>query len=173
MPNPGDRQQSHPPRCSSLSPLIQRHTRAHNPNPNTTNPPPERHGPNRRAPVRTRHDQRPQAQHQRADEGRVPAPEPVGQRVRQQDIRQERAEVVDARHDALLRRRGVAERRLPARVHEHRREHADVVAPDGGADGEVQAQRVQPPGACWEGWTGLHLTRCADVRSDAAYVGQV
>lgn len=70
------------------------------------------------------------------------ATQPVGQRVRQEQVGQQGAEVVDARDKPLLRRRWVVKCCFPAWVDEDGGQDADVVAPDGGADSEVEAEYI-------------------------------
>lgn len=133
--------------------LIQRNRRAHNTNAQSTSPPPNRHHPD---PLTRGHEHSPRRKDPRTHEGRIPAPQPVGQRVREEEVREQGAEVVDGGDGAALGGVGVVHGVAPARVDEDGGEDADVVAPDGGAEGEVAAEGVEADGAAGEAGRRRH-----------------
>jgi hypothetical protein len=71
-----------------------------------------------------------EAQYEGSGESGVATAEPVAQRVGDEDVAEEGAEVVDARDDALCAGAGLVEELAPAGVNEDGGEDADVVAGD-------------------------------------------
>jgi hypothetical protein len=108
--------------------LVQRHRRRHNRQAQPTNNPPGDHHRKRALPVGASLQRGSDAARHHAHHAGVPAAQVVAGRVREKDIAQPRAQVVDGGDEARLGRLWVVQSRLEARVRVDGRDDADVVS---------------------------------------------